>query len=366
VNEVRPDAFRTIILVLLLGLAAAAWVALVWPAHNMTMHMIMASPTMGMRAVPFLVFWVVMMVAMMLPTAAPMILAFHSAQAGKRHPDVAFDSTWAFVATYLLVWAFSGTTAYAGVLASAAVQRALSPATAPEVGGAILILAGIYQLTPVKQRCLSECRTPITMTSWHDDTASAYRMGLLHGVYCVGCCWLFFVILFPLRMSIGAMAAVTLVILGEKTLPRPEFVSYGAATVLVLYGLLVAVAPEVPAALRVFGSLTEDEGLGLGLLVWIAALDRSTSRSALPVQGSSFRVVESGHNRSFALQHERERVLYVGWPTDNAAPSFGVQLTPAAHSEGARARPKSIVKATAVSCKRQSQRSSDGPIGSPS
>src|SRR3974390_3556199 len=108
VGEVQPDPLRKIISFLLLGLAAAAWVALVWPAHNMTMHMTMASPTMAMRAVPFLAIWVVMMVAMMLPTAAPMILAFHSAQTAKRHPDVAFDSTWAFVAAYLLVWAVFG------------------------------------------------------------------------------------------------------------------------------------------------------------------------------------------------------------------------------------------------------------------
>ena len=236
VNEVRPDALRSVILVLLLGLAAAAWVALVWQPHDM--HVAMAS-----RAAPFLAIWVVMMVAMMLPTAAPMILAFHSAQTAKRHPNVAFDSTWAFVAAYLLVWALSGIAAYAGVLAAAAVQPALGPATAGEIGGLILMVAGIYQLTPVKQRCLSECRTPIIMTSWHDETAGTYRMGLLHGVYCLGCCWLLFVALFPLGMTIEAMAAVTLVILGEKTLPRPEFVSYGAAAALVVCGLLMVVAP---------------------------------------------------------------------------------------------------------------------------
>jgi len=272
VGEVQPDPLRKIISFLLLGLAAAAWVALVWPAHNMTMHMTMASPAMGMRAVPFLTFWVVMMVAMMLPTAVPMILAFHSAQAGQRHPDSAFDSTWAFVAAYLLVWAVSGIAVYAGVLVAAAVQPALGPATADEIGGLILMVAGIYQLTPVKQRCLSECRTPIIMTSWHDETAGTYRMGLLHGVHCLGCCWLLFVALFPLGMTIEAMAAVTLIILGEKTLPRPEFVSYGAAAVLLLCGLLMAVAPELPAVLRVFGSLTEDEGIGLGLILGITAL----------------------------------------------------------------------------------------------
>ena len=159
-----------------------------------------------------------------------------------------------------------------GQLVAAALQPTLSPATADEIGGLILMVAGIYQLTPVKQRCLSECRTPIIMTSWHDETAGTYRMGLLHGVYCLGCCWLLFVALFPLGMTIEAMAAVTLIILGEKTLPRPEFVSYGAAAVLVLCGLLMAVAPELPAVLRVFGSLTEDEGLGLGLILGITAL----------------------------------------------------------------------------------------------
>jgi predicted metal-binding membrane protein len=176
------------------------------------------------------------------------------------------------VATYLLVWAVFGVAAYAGVLVAAAVQPALSPTTADEIGGLILMVAGIYQLTPVKQRCLSECRTPINMTSWHDDTAGTYRMGLLHGVYCLGCYWLLFVALFQLGMTIEAMAAVTLIILGEKTLARPEFVSYGAAAVLVLCGLLMAVAPELPAVLGVFGSLTEDEGLGLGLILGITAL----------------------------------------------------------------------------------------------
>ena len=97
-------------------------------------------------------------------------------------------------------------------------------------------------------------------------------MGLLHGVYCLGCCWLLFVALFPLGMTIEAMAAVTLIILSEKTLPRPEFVSYDAAGVLMLCGLLMAVAPELPFVLRIFGSLTEDEGLGLGLILGITAL----------------------------------------------------------------------------------------------
>src|SRR3974377_2181924 len=92
VGEVQPDPFRKIILFLLLGLAGGAWVALVLPSHDMTMHMTMASSITGLHALRFLAIWVVMMVAMMLPTAVPMILAFHSAQTDKRRPDVAFDS----------------------------------------------------------------------------------------------------------------------------------------------------------------------------------------------------------------------------------------------------------------------------------
>ena len=269
VDEVRPVSRQhNVIFVLLLALATAAWAVLVWQGHDVSMHMPMASPAWGLDASLFLAMWVVMMAAMMLPTAAPMILAFHSVQARTHQPDDAFVFTWVFVAAYLLVWALSGIAAYAGVLAAAAAQ----PMLATEVSGLILMVAGIYQLTPVKQRCLSECRTPIIMTSWHDDTAGIYRMGLLHGVYCLGCCWLLFVILFPLDMTIGAMAAVTLIILGEKTLRRPEFVSYGAAVVLVLYDGLMVVTPGLPAVFGFFGRLSEDVWLRLGLVVWIIVL----------------------------------------------------------------------------------------------
>jgi predicted metal-binding membrane protein len=156
--------------------------------------MTMASSTMGLRAPLFLTIWVIMMVAMMFPTAAPMILTFHKVQAGKRQRGDGFVSTWVFVAAYILVWTLAGIAAYAGALAAEAiaVRAALSPATAARIGGAVVILAGIYQLTPLKDLCLSKCRTPITfiMTSWRDGTAGALRMGLLHGAYCLGCCWL--------------------------------------------------------------------------------------------------------------------------------------------------------------------------------
>jgi predicted metal-binding membrane protein len=235
VDEVQPRSLqRNVILGLLLALATAAWAVLVWQHHDVSVDMTMASPTAwALHAQLFLAIWVIMMLAMMLPTALPMVLSFHEAQA-KDHEhqlDVAFVSTWVFVAAYLLMWALSGIAAYAGVLAAAAVR----PALADEVGGLILIVAG-------------------------------------HGVYCLGCCWLLLVILFPLGMTTGTMAAVTLIILAEKTLPRPEFASYGAAVVLVLYGGLMVVTPGLPAVFGFFGRLSEDVWLRLGLVVWIMVL----------------------------------------------------------------------------------------------
>jgi predicted metal-binding membrane protein len=241
---------RNVILSMLLALAAAAWAALVWQGTGANMNMAMDSPTMGLRAPLFLAIWVIMMVAMMFPTAAPMIVAFHKVQAGKRQRGEAFVSTWIFVAAYLLVWGLAGVVAYAGALAAEAVaaRTALSPATAARVGGTVLVAAGLYQLTPLKDLCLSKCRTPITfiMTSWRDGAAGALRMGLLHGAYCLGCCWLLFVILFPLGiMNIAAMAVVTLVIFAEKTLPWGRAAARAAAAALIAYGLVVVAAPRL-------------------------------------------------------------------------------------------------------------------------
>src|SRR6476646_803569 len=141
---------RNVILALLLVLAMAAWAELVWQGAGGDMNMAMDSPTMGLRAPLFLATWVIMMVAMMFPTAAPMIVTFHKVQAGKRRRGEAFVSTWIFVAAYLLVWTLSGVAAYAGALAAEAVaaRAALSPATAARIGGAVLVAAVLYQLTP--------------------------------------------------------------------------------------------------------------------------------------------------------------------------------------------------------------------------
>jgi predicted metal-binding membrane protein len=241
---------RSLVLGLLLALAAAAWALLLWERAGGAPDMAMAAPTMGLRAPLFLAIWVVMMVAMMFPTAAPMILAFHKIQEGKRRQGGAFVSTWVFVAAYLLVWALSGLLAYAGALGAEAVAAwaALSPEAAARIGGVAILAAGLYQLTPLKALCLAKCRSPLAfiMTSWREGAWGALRMGLVHGFYCLGCCWLLFVVLFPLGiMNIAAMAAVTLVIFAEKALPWSVAAARATAAALLLYGAAVIAAPSL-------------------------------------------------------------------------------------------------------------------------
>jgi predicted metal-binding membrane protein len=240
------SAQRYALLALLLVIAALSWASLAWDYPSFAMNM-MLPYSMGLSLTPFLLIWVVMMVAMMFPTAAPMILTFHKIQRRKTGRG-AFFATWAFVAGYLVLWALTGVAAFAlarGAEAAAAFF-AVSASSFARIGGAVLMLAGIYQFTPAKNFCLSKCRTPIAfiMTSWRGGTAGALRMGWLHGLYCFGCCWLLFVILFPLgMMNVAAMAAITLLILAEKMFPRGKSIARASAVVLIAYGGAVIAMP---------------------------------------------------------------------------------------------------------------------------
>jgi predicted metal-binding membrane protein len=239
---------RRIILALLLILAAGAWALLVW--QGVALDMGGMGPTMGLAAPLFLTIWVVMMVAMMFPTAAPMILAFHSIQSGKRARGETFVATWVFVGAYLFVWAISGIVAYAAALAAESIAGAagLTGTLMARIGGCLLIVAGLYQLSPWKNVCLTKCRTPMSfiITSWHDGLGGALSMGVEHGLYCLGCCWLLFVILFPLGiMNIAAMAVITLLIFAEKSFRWGERIARIAAAALVFYGLIVLFVPAI-------------------------------------------------------------------------------------------------------------------------
>ncbi len=252
-NSVPLPRQRTLILGVLLVLAAIAWALVIWQAVAMRASAMdgMGAPlglTMGMSAVLFLAIWVAMMVAMMFPSSAPMVLMFSAIAAGKRQRGQAYVPTWVFVAGYLLVWSLAGVVAYGAALGldALAANSMVLMQNAGRIGGAVLLAAGLYQLSPLKNACLAKCRTPtqFLMTSWRNGSGGALRMGIEHGVYCLGCCWLLFVILFPLgMMNIAAMALLAALILAEKVLPVGRQVSILAGALLVAYGALVIFLP---------------------------------------------------------------------------------------------------------------------------
>ena len=250
----RLQRERPFILTLLLILATASWAILIWQsriANGMSMGL-----TMGVGAALFLAIWVVMMIAMMFPTAAPMILVFARVQRDRGSLGHALTPTWVFVGAYLLIWTLFGGLSYLGALATSELAQQVPwlMLNAARIGGGILMLAGLYQLTPLKHACLAKCRTPqeFIRHSWRDGSAGYFRMGLEHGIYCLGCNWLLFVLLFPLGiMNIAAMALLTALIFAEKVFPLGTRIAQCAALVLILYGALVIV---VPAALLLNGA----------------------------------------------------------------------------------------------------------------
>ena len=196
--------------------------------------------TPGYAVLMFFMWWV-MMVAMMLPSAAPMILLFATVnrqQSGTGHPYVA---TSIFAFGYLAAWA--GFSLVAVVLQWEFERTGiLSPmlvATNAIFGGLLLLAAGVYQLTSIKHACLRHCRSPLAFlsTHWRRGAHGALRMGLLHGVFCVGCCWfLMGLMFFGGVMNLYWIAGLALFVLIEKTVPAGHWLDFATGIVLFVWG----------------------------------------------------------------------------------------------------------------------------------
>jgi predicted metal-binding membrane protein len=167
-----------------------------------------------------------------------------------------FAPPWVFVGAYLLIWTLFGGLAYLGALVASELAQQVPwiMMNAARIGGGILMLAGIYQLTSLKRVCLAKCRAPqdFILHSWGKGCSGSLRMGLKYGIYCLGSYLLLFVLLFPLGiMNIAAMALLTILIFAEKCFPLGARIAQFAALALILYGTLVIV---VPAALPLSGA----------------------------------------------------------------------------------------------------------------
>jgi len=200
------------------------------------------------------------MAAMMLPSVAPMVLFYARVANERARRNEAFVPTWVFVSGYLASWAVYGLVAYAvyRAIRTAAGGAFAWDGAGPYVAGGALVVAGIYELTPLKNVCLRHCRSPLhfVLHGFRSGYSGAFRMGVEHGAYCVGCCWGLMLALFALGvMSLLWMALFALIILAQKLLPvRQEYLTRGLAVVFVVAGIWVAAAPDTVPGLTQPGS----------------------------------------------------------------------------------------------------------------
>jgi predicted metal-binding membrane protein len=252
---------RVIVAAALVGLAALAWAYVLWLAADMDMggmdmidsRMIPAgigimapalSPWSGMEFAFVFAMWAMMMVGMMTPSAAPMILIY--ARLGRQAvvADEPFAATGWFVAGYLLAWigfALAATVAQ-WALDRAALLDTTMTSTSNVLGGAVLIAAGIYQWTPLKDVCLAKCQSPFLfiqqLGGFRRDAAGATLLGLRHGAYCVGCCWALMALLFVGGvMNVLWIALLALLVLSEKLLSFGRWIARVAGVAFLAAGV---------------------------------------------------------------------------------------------------------------------------------
>jgi predicted metal-binding membrane protein len=206
----------------------------------------------GVLAVALLM-WAVMMAAMMLPSAAPMILLFGTIARRRQTTVDSRADAGVFGVGYVVVWAAFSLVAVALQfgLEQAALLSPMMSTTSRALAGAVLIGAGVYQWTPLKQDCLRRCRSPLDflMTEWREGRRGAFVMGLRHGGYCLGCCWVLMLLLFVgCIMNIAWVAGIAVFVLVEKLAPAGHWIGRGAGVALILWGV---------ATLSTYGFLAE-------------------------------------------------------------------------------------------------------------
>ena len=199
----------------------------------------------------FLVTWVVMMGAMMFPSVAPMVVAYsrirgHRRELGKR---AATAGTAMFVGGYLVSWTAFGLLGWAlyQLVRSLSIDLLSWQRGGPYFAGGVILLAAVYELTPLKHACLRKCRSPMAFLFgwWRDGSLGALRLGMEHGAWCVGCCWALMAALFTIGvMSVAWMALVAALIAAEKLLPWARSTSLSITALLVVLGLSVALLPD--------------------------------------------------------------------------------------------------------------------------
>jgi len=245
------EPFSVLATVLLLVLAVVAWVrVLVSPmgADDMAgMEMAMApSVTDGLA---YVTAWAVMMTAMMLPSALPMIGLYAATQRNAGRAVMKATRVGMFALMYLGLWALTGIPAYF----ASVVLGAVSASVLAYVVAGVLVLAGVFQLSRLKQVCLRHCRSPLGFLfgHWREGWKGGLAMGRAHALYCLGCCWALMVVLVVAgAMGLPWVLLIAAVVAAEKLLPRGEWIARTTGVALVLLGIAVAVRPSLAMMLR--------------------------------------------------------------------------------------------------------------------
>jgi predicted metal-binding membrane protein len=223
-----PWRARVILWFALLAITLIAWAYLFWMPMApgdfgaVGRRLFSAMSPRVADALLMLAMWIIMMVAMMLPSAAPMIDTY-ARIVRTRAPASANARIWLFTAGYLLAWTIFSIVATAAQLLlqkTGVINNALT--AAPVFGAILLIVAGVYQLSPLKNLCLTGCRSPLGFltTHWREGGGGALRMGLSHGLFCLGCCWMLMALLFVFGvMNLAWVAALSVFVILEKSLP---------------------------------------------------------------------------------------------------------------------------------------------------
>jgi predicted metal-binding membrane protein len=192
--------------------------------------------------------WAVMMVAMMVPSAAPMILLFAAVNRKRRADSRPFVATGVFLSGYLVVWglfAVGATLGNWGLHQASLLTSMMGGSSSGYLGGGLLLTAGIFQWSRLKYVCLTHCRSPLSflMSGWKEGNAGAFKMGLQHGRYCLGCCWVLMALLFVLGvMNLVWIAALAAFVLAEKVAPNGEKVSRVTGVLLAAWGAWAVLA----------------------------------------------------------------------------------------------------------------------------
>ena len=251
-----PHDDRRLFAVLMVALIALAWLALwVWGqspyGRFLSHHSLEAVRGNAALMLVFVAGWTLMVVAMMLPTSLPLVALFRTLVRGR--PDRA-QLTVLLIAGYLAVWTLFGLLVYSGdwILHGAVEQSTwLEGNVVPFIGAGTLLMAGLYQFTPLKYHCLEKCRSPLSFVTEHwrgsHERSQSFLLGAHHGLFCVGCCWSLMLLMFAVGVgSLGWMLALGAVMAAEKNLPWGRRLTAPVGFALLAWGGILVALHLIP------------------------------------------------------------------------------------------------------------------------